>query len=137
MSTRSAVIQVEPDLAEAFNTAPKQQQERVKSAMRSLLRLVPSDPKSANRLSKKETEIFLRINRTLPEDKQQRYEELTEKRVEETLTKKEHKELLSLIEELQQIWVERLQAIVDLAKLRKIPPREMMRQLGVDPEKYG
>jgi hypothetical protein len=33
MSTRSSVIQVEPDLAEEFNAAPKQQQELAKSAM--------------------------------------------------------------------------------------------------------
>lgn len=137
MATRSAVIQVEPDLAEAFNAAPKQQRERAKSAMRSVLKLVPPTPKQAKRLSKKETELFLKINRTLSEDKQQRYDELTEKRFEETLTKKEHAELLKLIEEIEQIWVERLQAVIDLAKLRKISPREMMRQLGVDPDKYG
>jgi hypothetical protein len=137
MSTRSAVIQVEPDLAEAFNAAPEPEQERVKTAMRSLLRLVPPAPEKAKRLSKKETGLFLKINRTLPEEKQRRYEELKEKMSEETLTKKEHAELLELIEDLQQIWVERWQAVIDLAKLRKIPPQEMMRQLGVDPKKYG
>jgi hypothetical protein len=62
MSTRSAVIQVEPDLAEAFNAVPKLEQERIKSAMRSLLRLVPPAHKKARRLSKRETELFLKIN---------------------------------------------------------------------------
>jgi 5-methylcytosine-specific restriction endonuclease McrA len=38
MSTRTAVIQVEPDLAEAFNSAPKTKQKRALSAMRSVLR---------------------------------------------------------------------------------------------------
>jgi hypothetical protein len=81
MSTRTAVIQVEPDLAEAFNAAPKQQQERVKSAMRSLLKPVPTSRKKAPRLSKKETELFLKINRTMAEDQQKRYDQLTEKRL--------------------------------------------------------
>ena len=44
MATRSSVIQVEPELAEAFNSAPKRQKERVKSAMRGLLKLVPPAP---------------------------------------------------------------------------------------------
>ncbi len=137
MSTRSSVIQVEPDLAEAFNAAPKARKRQALSAMRQVLRPAKERKVKIPRLSKKETELFLKINRTLPEDKQQRYDELTEKRIEETLTKREHAELLRLIEELEQIWVGRLQAVIDLAKLRKISPREMMRQLGVDPDKYG
>lgn len=137
MSTRTAVTQVEPDLAEAFNSAPKARKRQALSAMRRVLRPAKERKVKAPRLSKKETELFLKINRTLPEDKQQCYDELTEKRFEETLTKKEHAELLRLIEDIEQIWVERLQAVIDLAKLRKISPREMMRQLGVDPDKYG
>jgi len=33
MARRNAVIQVEPDLAEAFNAAPTQEQERAKVAI--------------------------------------------------------------------------------------------------------
>jgi len=137
MSTRSATIIVDATLAEAYNAAPKTRKKQALSAMRQVLRPTKERKAKVPRLSKKETELFLRINRTLPENKQRLYEELTEKRIEETLTKKEHAELLRLIEELEQIWVERLQAIIDLARVRKISPREMMRQLGVDPEKYG
>jgi hypothetical protein len=137
MATRSSVIQVEPDLAEAFNAAPKTRKKQALSAMRQVLRPARRHKVKVPRLSKKETELFFKINRTLPEDKQQRYDELTEKRFEEALTKREHAELLKLIEDLQQIWIERWQAVIDLAKLRKISPREMMKQLGVDPDKYG
>jgi hemerythrin-like domain-containing protein len=137
MATRSSVIQVEPDLAEAFNAAPKTRKKQALSAMRQVLRPARRHKVKVSRLSKKETELFLKINRTLSEDKQQRYDELTEKRFEETLTKREHAELLRLIEDLQQIWIERWQAVIDLAKLRKISPREMMKQLGVDPDKYA
>src|SRR5215510_10897152 len=133
MSTKTAVIQVEPDLAEAFNAAPKQQQERVKSGMRSLLRPVPTNRKKASRLSKRETALFLKINRNLSEDKQKRYDELTEKRLDGRLTKKEYSELGELIKEIEQIWVERLQAVIELARLRKTSPEKMMKRLELDP----
>jgi len=137
MATRTATIVVEAELAADYAAASKTKRKKALSAMRRALRATPALKTKAPRLSKRETELFLKLNRTLPEDERQRYEELTEKRIEETLTKKERAELLKLIEELQQIWVERWQAVIDLAKLRKISPQEMMRQLGVDPEKYG
>jgi hypothetical protein len=134
MATRSSVIQVEPDLADAFNAAPKTRKKQALSAMRQVLRLARKHKVKVPRLSKKETGLFLKINRALPEDKQQRYDELTVKRFEATLTKREHAELLRLIEDWQQIWSERWQAVIDLAKLRKISPREMMKQLSIDPD---
>ncbi len=136
MSARSAIIQVEPDLAEAFNAAPKQDKERVKSAMRSLLRLVPPAPRKAPRLSKKETELFLKINRGLSEKQRQRLDDLNEKIEESFLTDEEHAELMRLTNRVERLWVERLRAIIDLAKLRKIPPEELMRQLEIEPPSY-
>lgn len=136
MSSRTAVIQVEPDLAEAFNAAPKQQQERVKSIMRSVLKLVPpATDKSKGRkikvprLSKKETELFLRINRGLTEEQWSRMEELNEKIEESPITDEEHAELLRLAETAERLSVDRMRAIVQLAKLRKTPPEALMRQL--------
>jgi hypothetical protein len=137
MANRTSAIIVDASLAAAYNAAPKTKQKKALSAMRQALRDATAFETKAVRLSKRETELFLKINRALPEDKQQRYDQLTEKRSEETLTSEEHVELLELIEEMEQIWAERLQAIIDLAKLRKTSPQEMMRQLGVDPEKYG
>lgn len=129
MSTRSAVIQVEPDLAEAFNAAPKARKRQALSAMRQVLRPAKERKIKAPRLSKKETELFLRINRGLSEEQRQRMEELNEKIEESTITDKEHAELLRLAEMAERISVDRLQAIVDLAKLRKISPEALMRQL--------
>jgi hypothetical protein len=131
MSTRTAVIQVEPDLAEAFNAAPKHQQERVKSAMRSLLKPVPTSRKKAPRLSKKETELFLKINRTMTEDQQKRYDQLTEKRLDGTLTRKERKELENLILEFERMGVARMQAVIELARLRKVAPDQLIKQLEI------
>jgi hypothetical protein len=137
MSTRSAVIQVEPDLAEAFNAAPKTKQKKALSAMRQALRAEKERKAEVPRLSKKETELFLRINRTLPPKKQERYDELRQKREDETLTESEHAELLKFVDELMTIWTDRLQAVVDLAKLRRISPRELMKQLGIEPRAYA
>jgi hypothetical protein len=137
MSTRSAVIQVEPDLAEAFNTAPKTRQKKALSAMRQALRTEKERLAEVPRLSKKETELFLRINHALPPKKQERYNELRQKREDETLTESEHAELLKFVDELMTVWTDRLQAVVDLAKLRRVSPRELMKQLGIDPRAYG
>ncbi len=128
MAVRSSVIHVEPDLAEAFNGAPKREQERAKSAMRSALRLVPFSGKKAQRLSKKETELFLKINATVTEDQQKRYDQLTEKRLDGTLTKKERTELENLITEIERMGVERLRAVIELARLRKVAPDRLIKQ---------
>jgi hypothetical protein len=142
MSSRTAAIIVDADIAQAWESASTAKKKQLQVQIKKWFEVSEQAKKKVPqtrvpRLSKRESELFLKINRTLPEDEQRRYDELMEKRVEETLTKKEHMELLKLIEELQQIWVERWQAVIDLAKLRKISPQEMMRQLGVDPEKYG
>jgi len=133
MATKSATINVDVRLAEAYNAAPKTKQKKALSAMRQALRVAPASKSKDPRLSKEETALFLTINRALPEDKQKRYDELTEKRLDETLTESEHAELGELVQEVEQIWVERLQAVIELARLRKVSPAKMMKQLELDP----
>lgn len=138
MANRNAETIIDAKLAEAFYAAPKARQKKALSAFRRALqeqkqKLTQS---TTPRLNRKESALFLKINATLPADKQKRYQELRQKREDETLTAKEHAELMEFVEEIHQIWVERLQAVHELAKLRKVSTREMMRQLGVDPEKY-
>ncbi|MFN0108146.1 MAG: hypothetical protein ACKVZH_04765 [Blastocatellia bacterium] len=131
MATRSAVIHVEPDLAAAYNSAPEQEQSRLRAVLRSELRLFRKPV--APRLSKKESELFLKINACLSDGKQQRYDKLTRKRLGGKLTDLEHAELGELIKEIEQIWVARLQAVADLARLRKVTPEEIMKQLELAP----
>jgi hypothetical protein len=130
MAARSAVIRVEPDLAEAYNSAPPQEQARLKAVLRTELRLVPK--KTAPRLSKKESELFLKINRGLPEEQWQRMAELNEKLEDASLTEEEHAELLRLTKRSERLQVERLRAVIELAKLRQVEPEEMMRKLELD-----
>ena len=134
MAAKSAVIRVEPDLAEAYNSAPPQEQARLKAVLRTELRLVRKP--TAPRLSKKESELFLKINACLSEERQDRFDELTAKRKQNLLTKTERAELLQLAEESEQIWVERSRAITELAKLRRITPDELMDSLGIPNRRY-
>ncbi|MFN0120732.1 MAG: hypothetical protein ACKV2V_09545 [Blastocatellia bacterium] len=132
MTIKRASIIVEARLAEAYNTAPKTRQRKALSAMRQALRTVPGGKPAAPRLSEKETELFLRINRNLPAEQQLRYDELREKREQETLTPTEHDELRQFVAEVETLWADRLQALTELARLRRIPARELMKQLGIE-----
>ncbi len=133
MATRSTTITVNAELAAAYKAAPKIRQKEALSAMRHALRVVPNGREKALQLSKEETELFLRINRNLSEGQQQRYDTLTEKRLSQKLTAAEQAELGELIEEVEQLWAERLQAVNDLARLRQVSPEKMMRLLELDP----
>ncbi len=133
MATRTSAIIVDAGLAAAYNAAPKTKQKKALSAMRSILREPKPNRIKDPRLSKKESELFLRINRALAPEEQQRYDELTEKRLDGTLTKSERAELGELIKDIERIWADRLRAIIELAKLRKVSPQEMMKRLEIDP----
>ena len=92
----------------------------------------PQEP----RLSKKETALFLRINRHLTPEHQERYDALRAKREEETLTPAEHAELLQFVAEIETLWIDRLQALLALARLRHLSPQQLMQQLGIAPRSY-
>ena len=133
MATRTATITVDADLATAYNTAPKMRQRAALSVFRQALRLVPQVEPPSAQLSKKETALFLKINRNLSEEQQTRYDVLTEKRLAGLLTPQECAELEKLIHEIEHIWVERLQAVGELARLRKVSPAVLMQQLELEP----
>ncbi len=138
MATKSSVIPVEPDLAEAFNSAPKQEQERVKSAMRSALKLVPPvSERKASRLSKEESELLLRINRGLSPAQRDRLQELTDRMEDASITDVEHHELLRLTQRMERKWSEQLKAVIELARLRKISVDAVLEQLGKKPGRYA
>lgn len=81
-------------------------------------------------LSRSETELMLKINQGLPKRVQQRFDELVEKRKAETLTPKEHKELLRLVNRKEILNAHRIELLGELAKLRQVSLREIMTQLG-------
>jgi hypothetical protein len=76
-----------------------------------------------------ENTLLQKIAATLPTIVQQRYNELRDKLQAETLTPIEHQELLELIDVVEQFDVDRLQHLLALAQLRKIPLSELLSQL--------
>ena len=81
-------------------------------------------------LPEKETELLLKINQPLLRVAiQQQYTFLYQKLQKETISTTEHEQLMQLIKEREKKGAERLAALVQLAQLRKITPKELMQQL--------
>jgi len=136
MATKSATITVDANLATADNAAPKIRQKKAQAAMRRVLQASPETRPPVAHLSPQETALFLRINSHLPPEQQSRYDELRLQREAETLTLAEHTELLHYIDVIATLWTNRLQALLDLAQLRRVSPQHLMQQLAITPPVY-
>lgn len=148
MANGKTTIVVEAGLAAAYNSAPQSRQKAARKAMEVALKKALRQEKHKRhreqvrralsvRLSKRESDLLTRINQGLAPDKQGRYIELRQKRENETLVANEESELLEIVEELEDIWADRLQALISLAKLRKTTPRHLMTQLQIEPASNG
>ena len=136
MATRRTTITVDSSLAAVDNAAPKTRQQQARLAMRRALQTPLVTSPTEPRLSKQETTLWLRINRSLTPEQPERYDELRVKREDETLTPAEHVELLQCVEEIETLWIDRLQAVLELARLRHISPQKLMQQLAIAPRSY-
>lgn len=83
------------------------------------------------RPTERELELISQIYQPLEEKIQLRYDELFNKNSEDKLTKKEHKELLKLVEVAENHNVKWLAALVELAQLRGVSIEEVKNQLGI------
>lgn len=92
-----------------------------------------------SRLGATESELLARINQGFPEDLRGRYAELIARRRDESLTPEEHQELLRLTAETEGLEAERLAALAELARVRGVPLRTLMDDLGIlmPPEDRG
>lgn len=88
-------------------------------------------------LSRRETELLQKINQGLPAEVRQRYEELNDKLHEETILPEEHEELLQLVEQVELADAERLQHLIELARIRNISVEELMSQLDIRRPAYA
>jgi hypothetical protein len=89
-------------------------------------------PSKANRLSARETRLVKRINRGLPVSLRKRHAQLSARREGGILTAHEHEELLKLTHEAESRDADRAGALVELAKLRRLPVRALMKQMGIE-----
>ena len=88
-------------------------------------------------LSEDEEKLLLRINDAIPQVLQHRYGELVAKRDTASLSEQELAELLRLTDEVEVREADRVVALADLARLRKISVRELMGALGIQPPSHG
>ena len=69
----------------------------------------------------------------LPEPDQNRLAWLRQKSDEETLTPEEHTELLRYVHHVEQLDLTRIEALIELAQKRGVTLREVIHQLGIEP----
>jgi FixJ family two-component response regulator len=95
-------------------------------------------PKRAATLSPRETKLMARINRGLPADLSSRYAQLAARRKKACLTQEEHRELLQLTHQAESRDADRAVALLELSKLRRVPLRLLMKQMGIGtPARHG
>lgn len=73
-----------------------------------------------------EMELLQAVYRGVPSDIQQRYDELREKLHDEMLSSNEHQELMKMIDVIEQYDVERLENLIQLAKIRNVSLEELI-----------
>jgi hypothetical protein len=84
-------------------------------------------------LSEAETRLLLKINQDLSPAARSRMAELIDKRQAGLISPSELEELIQLTDQAEEIGVERLKCLIELAALRNITLDELMRQLGIKP----
>jgi hypothetical protein len=84
-----------------------------------------------------EAALLLRINQGVPAPVRCRYDELVGKRREETLSTDEHRELLELTDQFEQLEADRVVALTELARLRQTTVPDLMRSLGIHPPAHA
>jgi hypothetical protein len=84
-------------------------------------------------LSAEETKLLLKINHDLPPAARNRMNELIDRRQAGLITPAELEELIRLTDQSEEIGVERLKCLIELAALRNTTLDELMQQLGIKP----
>jgi len=87
-------------------------------------------------LSEREAELLDQIYQKLPDDTQQRLNELIKKRQAYTITPDELRELIELTDQAEAFDVARLELISELAHLRNVPLAQLIQQLGLKPVRH-
>lgn len=88
----------------------------------------------AKAISKKESELLLKINIGLSEEEQVLFNELIEKRDTENITATEFEQLVKLTDKSEALNVERIAALVELSKLRGVTLTQLMTDLNIKPQ---
>ena len=84
-------------------------------------------------LSEREAELLFKINQGLPPATQRRLNKLIDKRRADTISAKEVRELKKLTDQIEKSDAKRLELLTELARLRNVPLRKLIKQLGLNP----
>lgn len=88
--------------------------------------------RKATTLSKRETQLLLKINEAVfPDDVQKEYDELYKKLSSEKISPQQHQRLLVLIKQREESGVEKLACLIELAQLKKVSLSTLLDQLGI------
>ena len=130
-------IQVEVQLssAELLRSAEQLNPQELEEFVAHLLALQAE--RKAPRLPRAETELLEIINRATPAEAQRRFDELNRKRRSEGLTEAEQNELLPLIDQMEAFDVQRVQALSELAQLRRLSLKALMQELHIRTPAYA
>jgi hypothetical protein len=80
-----------------------------------------------------EPELLARIRRELPREFKRRYSGLVKKRDAGSLAPEEYQELIRMSDQLEHWQAKRVEALADLAELRKVPLKELLQELNLKP----
>jgi len=94
-------------------------------------------PVIGRRLSRRESELLLKVNRGIPTEVQRRYDALIARRQDFALTPAEYDELLKLTDEIEMLDAQRIEYLNELARLRKKPLTIVMDELGIQAPAYA
>jgi hypothetical protein len=125
-------IQVETD--ELLKAAAQLPQVELEQFVRRLFSLKARERTSV--LSEREADLLDQIYQKLPDDTQQRLNELIKKRQAYTITPDELQELIELTDQAEAFDVARLELISELAHLRNVPLAQLIQQLGLKPVRH-
>jgi hypothetical protein len=130
-------IQVEVQLssAELLRSAEQLNPQELEEFVAHLLALQAE--RKAPRLPRAETELLEIINQATPAEAQRRFDELNRKRRSDGLTEAEQNELLPLIDQMEAFDLQRVQALSELAHLRRLSLKALMKELHIRTPAYA
>lgn len=132
------VLNLEPDLENAIQAEARKSGMNEAALVLSTLRdrfsrTNATSPALPPSLSREESELLQRINTVVSDALWDEYDDLAAKRVAETLSPEEHKRLIELSDRIERIHVDRIAAAAELGKIRNVPLKQIMDELGIRP----
>lgn len=92
--------------------------------------------RKAHVLPTEEARLLNKINQGIPRELSTQYQTLRVKREAETLTEEEYQTLIQLSNQIEQIGAQRLEALANLAQLRRVSLSQLMETLAIVPATY-